>query len=242
MNHQIRASELQNFQNKLFEMIEFHRENVGEFQLGRFKGRSIFIPMLREYRILLRIVKKEIERLHLIYNNEEVVNISYLIFFYGVGKTSTKILTNALARYPKFLIKKLVIKLQNPKTIKKVRKKSKLSYIPFQGHQSRLGHYYRNLYAIVKFVHYQRINIDKYEYVRNIRSQLSNHEQALLLINIISDIGLTWKKEFFLEKYRLVRNIPKGFFNESKEFDPTHYLPAKYMEYNDIEILRAKIG
>ncbi len=63
--HQIETSEFQQFQNKHFEMIKLHRANLDEMVLGRFKGRPVFIPMMREWRALLKIVKKSYDELEL---------------------------------------------------------------------------------------------------------------------------------------------------------------------------------
>ncbi len=116
-------------------------------------------------------------------------------------------------------------------------KEYSIKYKPFQGHQSRLGHYFRNLYQIVKFVHFQKILSDseKYDYVRSIRTQLSNHEQAFLLLNIISDLGHSWREsdKDFLKKYKLIRNIPNGFFS-TDELKLSDYFPLENMEYFEI--------
>jgi hypothetical protein len=68
-----------------------------------------------------------------------------------------------------------------------------LTYTPFEGHQSRLGHYYRHLFQTIIFVNSQKLNINKYEYVKMLRSQLSIHEQALLFINSFTDLGDDWR-------------------------------------------------
>ncbi len=109
----------------------------------------------------------------------------------------------------------------------------------YEGHQFRLGHYFRHLYQTVKFINQQeRIDYyNKYEYIKTLRAQLSTYEQAVLFINSLSEIGKTWemkpeinndlksysKFDFdLITKYNLIKNLPgdsiygihfKAFYN-----------------------------
>mgnify|MGYP000182746641 CR=1 FL=1 len=95
----------------------------------------------------------------------------------------------------------------------------------YGGHQFRLGHYYRHLFQVVKYVNKQ-LNIDyqtKYDYVKILRAQLSTYEQAVLFLNSLSKMGSVWelnpeidetlkdfnKKDFeLITKYNLIKNVP----------------------------------
>ena len=88
----------------------------------------------------------------------------------------------------------------------------------YWGHHLRLGHYFRHLYSVVDYIDSQeRISKDeKYEYVKLIRTQLSNTEQMILMANSLSYMGRTW--EFFRKEskrtplittYKLIKNIPE---------------------------------
>lgn len=95
----------------------------------------------------------------------------------------------------------------------------------YGGHQFRLGHYYRHLFQVVKYVNKQ-MTIDyqtKYDYVKILRAQLSTYEQAVLFLNSLSKMGSVWelnpeidetlkgynKKDFeLITKYNLIKNVP----------------------------------
>jgi hypothetical protein len=95
----------------------------------------------------------------------------------------------------------------------------------YGGHQFRLGHYYRHLFQVIKYINKQ-LNIDfetKYEYVKILRAQLSTYEQAVLFLNSLSKMGSVWelnpeideklkgfnKKDFeLITKYNLIKNVP----------------------------------
>ena len=77
----------------------------------------------------------------------------------------------------------------------------------FAVNQSDLGHYFRHLYHIFKFID-RSDELDKYMYTSIVRAQLSNDELCLLFYNCLSNYG----KEKFLplvEKYKLLKNIDK---------------------------------
>jgi len=95
----------------------------------------------------------------------------------------------------------------------------------YGGHQFRLGHYFRHLYQSVKFVDRQK-NLSfasKYDYVKILRAQLSVYEQAILVMNSLSSLGLVWdfapdyeesrwydrrKERELISNYNLIKNLP----------------------------------
>ncbi len=220
LKNQINIFQIQQFENKYFEMIRFHRENVKEISIGERKGRKIFLSLVREFKIIFIETKKISNLLKLNYDNKRLLDISYIIFFYGaVGTTSTEILKTTLKNEPKEFVEKLISFFGRSQT--EIRTKSKLLYKPFEGHQSRLGHYYRHLYQTVKYVDTQKIKINKYDYLKTLRAQLSNHEQVLLCYNVFSRLGKKWIEKNFISQYHFIKNIPPNFINEidlKKEF------------------------
>jgi hypothetical protein len=94
-------------------------------------------------------------------------------------------------------------------------------------HQSDLGHYFRNLFYIVRYIENCKIRkADKLEFLKILRSQLSNYELLLLAYNGFHTYG----KAFYLyiEKYELLKSLN----NESK-------LPDTYKKrIIDINVLK----
>jgi len=80
------------------------------------------------------------------------------------------------------------------------------SYLDYyEVHQSDLGHYFRNLYHIFKFIKNAEIE-DKKRYTSLVRAQLSNEELFLLFYNCISDLG---KDKFMpiIEEFQLLKSL-----------------------------------
>jgi AAA+ ATPase superfamily predicted ATPase len=88
-------------------------------------------------------------------------------------------------------------------------------YVPFDGHQSWLGHYYRHLFQTVKYIDQQPDDIikNKYDYVKNLRAQLSTYEQLLLYYNALSRMGRPWITEDYMRRYCIVKNMPLPLAN-----------------------------
>ncbi len=78
----------------------------------------------------------------------------------------------------------------------------------YRYYQSYLGHYFRNLYNIVKFIETSEIP-DKKFYTNLVRAQLSSSELNLLFYNCLSIYGRE-KFKPLVEKYALLKNMEDG--------------------------------
>lgn len=82
-------------------------------------------------------------------------------------------------------------------------------------HQSDLGHYFRNLYHIFKFIKNSEEK-NKKSYTSLVRAQLSNDELFLLFYNGISEYG---NKKFLplIEEYHILKNLNRKDFIEKNK-------------------------
>ncbi|GAA4022949.1 hypothetical protein GCM10022409_03460 [Hymenobacter glaciei] len=94
----------------------------------------------------------------------------------------------------------------------------------YEGHQHRLGHYFRHLFQSFKYVDtYPDLdNSKRYLYAKMLRAQLSTYEQALLFANSVSTLGHKWEyipdsqnskvqstyNGHLLTKYQIIKNLP----------------------------------
>lgn len=223
------------FENKFYEMVRLHRENVAEIAIERkttVKSRRAFISMFREFKFCYYAIKliyssqKELKTIKAELSEQDFVNISYITFFMGVGDESDKLTEHLLANYEtslivnytEFLIKyqqsfrqdeKVAIDVQLPDGTTTVFELN-IGYTPFDGHMARLGHYYRHLFQTVKYVDKQPDGLipNKYDYTKTLRAQLSSHEQLLLYYNALCRLGRPWIEEGYLQNYCMVKNIP----------------------------------
>lgn len=244
--NQVSANKINIFEGRFFELMKYYRENVQEIDVGGKDGRRVFVSMIREYRESLSVVKGWNSALGLKYDNLRMIDMAYLIFFYGVGPNSTRLLKSALSGdYDSYFIAAVIARVERIQSEYRSMKTAgsvgsngltRLSYCPFDGHQSRLGHYYRHLYQMVKYCERASI-IDPVEYVDMIRAQMTNHEQALMCLNSMSKVGRNWMKKGYIEKYQMVKNLPRNFFDPAKEFNLEDVFDINF-EYQDQEVVR----
>jgi hypothetical protein len=235
LRNQTRSAQMLQFEAKYFELLRLHRDNVAEMAVQEVKSRKVFVAMTREYRYALEITKKIAESYDLCLGQRKLSEIAYYSIYYGTGDESNRMLFSSLTEFPIDFVQSLVKRLEDPQERKRVQSEGKLGYVPFEGHQSRLGHYYRHLYQAVRYVDQQTINIDKYQYVKTIRAQLSNHEQALLLLNSLAPIGRSWWRQGYMLRYRMAQNLPKEFFDSDKELDMSLIFPKGYFGWEEGE-------
>jgi hypothetical protein len=79
----------------------------------------------------------------------------------------------------------------------------------YRQNQSALGHYFRLLYNLVKFVD-SASDVDKRFYTNLVRAQLSSAELLLLFYNCLSTLGQD-KFKPLVEKYALLKTIPDDY-------------------------------
>lgn len=109
----------------------------------------------------------------------------------------------------------------------------------FGGHQYHLGHFFRHLYQTVNYIDDQPwwllSKSKKKEYIKMLRAQMSNYEQALLFINSLSGLGLDWEynnKEGkkLITEYELIKNLPKNFV---PNMNPKDFYPGITFEFEN---------
>lgn len=216
------------FENQFYEMLRLHKENVNEIQIDQTKfqvtrdnttkvevtihGARAFDLLLSEFEVCFYVAKMSFpDKDYKIWINE-----GYGAFFHGVNSKKLELhpffkkLDSINESYSRLFngINKILDKESVDYNLEK-----ELSFSLFHGHSSQLAHYYRHLFQTVKFITAQDNQFITYEekrkYLRILRSQLSNQEQALLFYNWLSNFGKQWENEInkFFTDYRMIHNI-----------------------------------
>lgn len=164
---------------------------------------------------------------------EKITGITYTYFFLGTGSNSDYLTYNVLSKIasPRFVcyltnyLRDFQGRINKDIPHRKDIIESELgdkvnidsnfdipTYPILHGHVSKLGHYYRHLFLTVKFVSEYDSKVlsptDKYEYIKILRAQLSAHEQLMLYYNSLASFGSPWRKEKFIQNFRIIKNIP----------------------------------
>lgn len=216
------------FENQFYEMLRLHRDNVTELYIkirkredgkvveetlyGRRVFESLVIELSLSYLVALYSFKGE--------KPKQLLNEAYNLFFIGLDERD-------LNRHPFFdnakKLKDFITNFEYEEFDKELHSNVKLAddnfvskkidFPIFHGYSHQLAHYYRHLFQTVKFVVKQKEEFitysEKRNYLRILRAQLSNSEQALLFYNWFSDFGKQWEDDNnkFFTDYRMIHNI-----------------------------------
>lgn len=193
--------------------------------------------MFKEYRVAYEIIESFYgEEIHI----KNKINLAYIIFHNGVGELSNLLSESILINYDR--LDELInifnaISNSHNRDIMRYKIKygfdvgvnlcSDLDYKPFDGHTTRLGQYFRNLFHLLSYTNDIDETViskrEKYELIKSLRSQLSSYEQILIYLNSMSLYGLPLKEKGFIEQYCLIKNIPiplTEFAGDIHEFYP----------------------
>jgi putative phage abortive infection protein len=128
------------------------------------------------------------------------------IDFVRGGGTNNVVTTTGRDCFP-IMVKRLKVILATDKTNDNEKIKATKAYEQFYvRHQVELGHYYRYLYNIFKFIHNSEI-ADKKFYSNLVRAQISNHELVIIFYNCLSKYG---NEKFWplVVEFSILKNMP----------------------------------
>jgi len=228
---QIKKDKDEGFEKRFFQLLDYHRGNVDAIGVGEKAGQRTFVTLIREFRMTLAEVDEALFALKKNVTNSARIDLAYMAFYYGTGPNSTRVLRASIAQYDRDLVDFIILRLDDFDWKKAKMNERKLGYMPFEGHQSRLAHYFRHLYEMVRYIDRNGGECAE-EFAGMLRAQLSNHEQALLCLNSLSTIGSAWKNEGLLVKFRMIKNLPENFFDPKTELDVASIYPEIGYEYN----------
>lgn len=265
-NDEVRKQfEIQQFESQFYEMVRLHRANIDEMEIDdRLKGRKCFVRMFYEFKYVY-LSLYSIHNAHRAnhdwhYEKSELSNISYLVFFYGIGSVSNRVVYKLIDDKYHPIVKLLIEYLETGARSEWERSGEgtypevsinnedndtififEMFYYPFDGHNTRLGHYYRHLYQTVSFVVNSKIITDRdeqYNYLKLLRAQLSNHEQLLLYYNSLTSFGKGWIDNGYFTNYKMIKNIPLEFADFGKtpkeSFNNTNDFGENIFEWDEL--------
>ena len=269
LSEQKKESTHNQFENQFYEMIKLHKDNANEISIDfieidgvpsqsfnvnktqyRLFGRKCFDYFLEELMIIYHVAKFS----YPLNNKNYWLAEAYRIFFHGLQEHSSISNSNGndilQAEFENTLIKLrnshkgsnfqlLKFQFREIETLKETIFRFRMNYNLFEGYSSFLGHYYRHLFQIVKFVSNREFLTyeDKRNYLRILRAQLSNQEQVMLFYNWLSGYGSSWEdsKNKYFTDYRMIHNVYDSLLFE--DFSLNHIFNTKSLSYLDIPVI-----
>jgi hypothetical protein len=203
-------------ENIFFKYIEMHYENINQISIKNYdrnkkgineNGRSAFITMKLQLFELLKLIEELNKNEHINMIDDVIIDFAYLIFFYGLNeewlsfiKDQYKDINGIDERYIQMCLDGINRMKGTDKSLGNT-------------NQTFISSYMRNLYNAIQHIdnaHFLN-KLEKYNYVKILRSQLSTPELYILYFNVRSRFGSEWLKNDYVKKYQLFTNIPEGY-------------------------------
>lgn len=184
LKEQSSSIKLQNFENTFFNMLNLHNQLQNNLSLNQLKKHLIQDQEYGEYYVYSILKQPTYIKENSDYNGKKVISKLFEIFEDYIKIKSRQAKNNNID--------------------------IRMIYNDFHKEFNEIiGHYFRNIYQILKFIDKQRDEelIDKKFYTNILRAQLSNSELALLLINALSKHG-NQKQLPLLIKFEFMEPLP----------------------------------
>ncbi len=212
--------------DKFYKMLEFHNNIVNQLSVAhidtrkkdRSNGRRAFVIFKIQINRLLKLIEGLNAKEKWNLDKEQKLHIVYMVFYYGIDKEWVEFLQDKIKEDIDFNII-----LKRVKIIKKL----KLG----RTNQTSLSAYFRNMYNLIKLVDNDKYlsKQEKKSLITIYRAQLSNPELYVLFFNLRSYFGKKWNNNKYVERYELLKNIPKDYCDG---YNPEDYYKIEY-EYNE---------
>jgi hypothetical protein len=200
-NSQVDFQKKDQIESRFFELLKLHEKNVEEL---KNLDKDIFNLYIKNIKNFVAIINKFNQEKSKNWNNETVVKLGYLYFFYGASE---------------YTHERLIGISIDTNEVKELNNYIKSAGIVYNGAFADFGKYFRQLFQIVTYIDNKSILSykDKEQYIKSLRVRLNIEEQYLLFLNSIVSNGLDWEKskdkenEQLITKYNLLKNIPKEY-------------------------------
>lgn len=203
------------------EMMRTHEEIVASLRIGNKTGRDTFSSILSEFYVIYKLTRQVVAD-DAVWSIADRVDIAYTCTFFGPHIVSEEVLKD----YGPERIQKLFGEIHTERQTGNSERRQ------FGGHQLRLSHYFRNLFSAYTFVDGTRLSMEeKLALGKVLRSKLSNHEQAVLTLNIMSHLGAEWERTGLVEKYKPIKNLPSFFLTFDRSFKIKDRFPYVNFEW-----------
>ena len=215
--------------DKFYKMLEFHNNIVNQLSVAhidtrkkdRSNGRRAFVIFKIQINRLLKLIEGLNAKEKWNLDKDQKLNIVY----YGIDKEwveflQDKIKEDITADLLRTILDKILSQIEEDENLKLGRT-----------NQTSLSAYFRNMYNLIKFVDNDKYldKDEKKDLITIYRAQLSNPELYVLFFNLRSYFGKTWNDNKYVERYELLKNIPKDYCGG---YNPEDYYKIEY-EYNE---------
>jgi hypothetical protein len=216
------ASRKSAFENRFFKFMDYHRDNVSQLKYRNpksaekeyWEGNQVFTVIYYEICDLLL----QIEKSHPSRGDRDVqqqnIDRAFQFIFFGAGERVIPILKEKYGE-ENLMADSFLHRKASYKNEQEDDNSNEIKAPYYSGHVRRLGHYFRNIYQMVKYVEKQKFlsPIQKYEYVTLFRAQMSVYEQSVFFFNSLSELGMVWEWKHYKKQLPSNKDEKKQLIN-----------------------------
>ncbi len=234
---QNRQAQIRQLESIFFKLVDCHRDNVRSLSISdyrkryrdRVSGRRAFVVFKLQIFDCLDVVEDINKGYSETLSKPEIMDVAYMIFYYGIPSRPRQ--SDQWDTFTKDLYTRYEGKIPGiyDAIVSKVRAKNKSKSMNVgRTNQTSLSAYFRNFSNAIRIIHESNLlsRTQKYNYVKLLRSQLSNSEQLVLYFNVMSRFGKDWNDNNWLTEYSLIKNLPSNYVSE--EYDFRKYYKLRY--------------
>lgn len=238
---QIRKTSKDEIEDRLFRLIDLHKKNVDDLLIldknNIYKsGHEIIMKLCNEVHYIIRLIDKN-PTLTKEFNDKDKKVFAYLYICHGLELVNNSWFeTNYL--FKKYAKKDLVNFVADSIKNHNDNPESKNKFlVSNNGFINVISRYFRHLFQIIKFIDDQKFisKKTKYQYIKILRSSLTNREQEFIFDNCITPYGNAWIEKKYFTKYKIIKNIA---FYYIEGYDPIKWFieelkisPKKVSQY-----------
>ena len=188
------------------------------------KGRKAFVEFKIQLKYLVIEIRKIASEEGFELSNTDIADIAYAVFYYGSAPSWKPFMMEYLKDYKdtEKLVDAIIAKLG-----------SNNRFVLDRPNHNYLSVFFRNMYNAIKLIDNSSLFRDdeKVNYVKVLRSQLSNSELYVLFFNLISKFGKKWIDNNYVVKYQLIQNLPPKYCDG---YNPKDYFPEIKFEGEEL--------
>lgn len=254
-NEQIKKDDKQELENRVFNLLHAHRENVSDLSgihPDIKNGQQMIETFCTNIDIIIGLItvyEKE-NNIKCFENKKDKRVFAFLLLCHGRRLFSNRMLRES-EEFGRYSNKELILYIINemetgcsaidydytPLYLDRILEEDPIILNINEGYINDLSRYFRQLFQIIKFIDNSKVITipQKKEYCKLLRTTMSNKEQEFLFNNIISPYGIPWEKNEYVTKYNVFKNVTSYTM---LSYTPVDYLKEKY-SYSNEELKQA---
>lgn len=220
---------------QVHKMIDHLIQEIQNCEVNGRSGKKAYSEIFQNWKNITFVLNALIDKTK--FTPDEIIELGYFMIYYGFDTGNNKYIVNGYDHQKNGAAIDAIHntcrhfnKLFNGRETEK--EYQDLMSIRKNGCQTELSSFYRQIFAIYKFISESEI-VFKYETGKLLRNQLTAQIQGLIAVNFKTKYGEEWNKLGLIDFFNPIKNIEVGTFSCINK-SPKDIFPNLSFEYNEL--------